>query len=127
VGRVDIGRGANGKRRRRTVYGETREAAATKLNADLGEAADGLLWTTTTPTLEALLNDWFSTNQHKWRESTRYVYRYSIDKWSIPGLGTYRIEKLEPLLIQRWVNLHTRNGGRVYVKTARCVLHMALK
>src|SRR5688500_1630082 len=63
MGRVDLGRGPDGRRQRKTVYGATRQAVAEQLNRDLGRSSSGELLTTSTPRLSTLLDDWHATHQ----------------------------------------------------------------
>ena len=103
-GRVDLGRGPDGKRQRKTIYGATRKAVASELNMLLGRAESGELLNTSTPTVDSWLNDWFSTHADDWRPTTRRTYRAAIDLWLVPHLGPIRLEKLKPTTIQRWIN-----------------------
>lgn len=125
--RVDIGRGDDGRRRRKTVYGTTRQAVATKLAKLLGQSSTGELLTTSTPTVASWLDDWFATHRDEWRQGTRRVYRCAIDEWIVPALGPVRLEKLKPTGIQRWVNDATKDGAREKMVIAHCVLRSALK
>jgi integrase len=125
-GRVDLGRGTDGRRQRKTVYGATRQAVADQLNRELGRAASGELLTTSTPRLSAWLTDWFATHQDEWRPSTRRVYRCAIDRWIVPALGPLTLEKLRPATIQRWINEATTDGPRPRIVTAHVVLIEAL-
>src|SRR5690349_9318851 len=76
--RVDLGRGEDGRRRRKTVYAATREGVAKKLNVLLGRASNGELLTTTTPTIKVWLGEWYDTHKDDWRPSTRRIYRVAI-------------------------------------------------
>jgi integrase len=126
MARVDLGRGEDGRRLRKTLYGATRKDVADKLNRELGRAANGELLATSTPTLKAWLNDWYDTHEDDWRPATQRVYRIAIDQWIVPGLGALRLEKVTPAAIQRWINQATENGGRPRTVTAHCVLRSAL-
>lgn len=126
-GRVDMGRGPNGKRQRKIVYGATRKDVASELNRLLGRAESGELLVTCTPSVTTWLNDWYRTHQDTWRPATRRTYRIAIDEWIAPHLGTVRLEKLKPVAIQRWVNQQTRAGASAHVVLAHVVLRSALK
>lgn len=125
-GRVDLGRDAMGRRRRKAVYGTTREKAAKKLAALLGRAASGELLATSTPTVKTWLDDWHRTHAGDWRDSTARAYRFAIDSWLVPAFGATRLEALKPIAIQRWANQATANGPRRIVTTAHIVLRAAL-
>lgn len=119
---VDMGRGDDGRRLRKVVYGATRGEAATKLNALLGRAVNGELLTTSTPTVASWLTDWFATHKDDWRPSTQRVYRIAIKDWITPVLGTVRLEQLKPVTIQRWINRATEHGASEKVRLAHTVL-----
>lgn len=125
-GRVDLGRGDAGRRRRKVVYGATRQAVSTELNRLLGRASTGELLTTSTPTLKSWLDDWFATHRDEWRTGTQRVYRVAIDRWIVPSLGSLLLEKLKPAKIQRWINDASAAGARQRVVTAHIVLRSAL-
>jgi integrase len=126
MGRVDMGRGPDGRRQRKTVYGATREDVAKKLNIQLGRASTGELLTTGTPTLKSWLNDWFKTHQDDWRPATQRAYRVAIDQWIVPTLGPLRLEQVKPATVQKWINQATADGGRPRTLLAHCVLRSAL-
>jgi integrase len=121
------GRNANGKRRRKTVYGETRTAVAQKLNKLLGRSASGQLLVTTTPTVASWLNTWYATHVREWNGTTPAVYRHAIDAWIVPTLGAIRLEALTANDVQNWVNAKTKEGARAYMLTAIAVLGDALR
>lgn len=125
--RVDLGRGPDGKRRRKVAYGATRQAAAQALNRLLGRAATGELLVTSTPTVKAWLDDWYRTHRDDWQGSTPRIYRTAIDQWIVPALGDVRLEALKPARIQRWINDASANGARAKVVIAHVVLRAALK
>ena len=58
MARVEIGRDGAGKRKRKTIYGRTRQAVAKELARLLGRAAGGELLTTSSPALSTWLEAW---------------------------------------------------------------------
>jgi integrase len=95
------------------------------MNPLLGRASTGELVTTSTPLVKAWLEEWYTTHLEEWRASTRRAYRAAIDLWIVPTLGSLRLEKLKPYVVQRWVNRETLTGARPRVLTAHCVLRSA--
>jgi len=125
--RVDIGRGANGKRRRKTAYAATQGEAVDKLRKLGGRAVEGQLLTTSTPTVTTYLEDWYATNADEWRPSTRRCYRRAIDGFLVPAFGSLRLEQLTPQRIQRWLLRHkAEHGARRRISLAHATLRSAL-
>lgn len=125
--RVDLGRGTDGRRRRKTAYAPTQAEAIKLLKKLAGRAADGQLLTTTTPTVAIFLNEWYETNADDWRPSTRRCYRGAVDLYLVPAFGTLRLEQLTPAIVQRWLLQHkTEHGARRRIALAHAVLRSAL-
>lgn len=125
--RVDLGRGVDGKRRRKTAYAETQADAVEQLRRLGGRAVDGQLLTTATPMVATFLEDWFATNSDTWRPSTRRGYRGAIDRFLKPAFGTLRLEQLSPAIVQRWLVDHkTQHGARRRIALAHACLRSAL-
>jgi integrase len=126
-GRVDLGRGLDGKRRRKYVYGATEGAVVKAMKRLNGRAVDGQLLTTSTPTVAAYLEDWFRTNTDDWRPSTRRGYRHAIDYFLVPAFGPLRLEQLTPAAVQRWLLDHkSEHGARRRITLAHATLRSAL-
>jgi integrase len=126
-GRIDMGRGLHGKRSIKHVYANTQAELVRTMRPIAAQVGEGASVPTATPTLARFLNDWFASNEERWRPSTRRSYRGAIDNLLVPALGTVRLEKLSPLIIQRWVDQHkTEHGARRRVELARAVLRSAL-
>lgn len=111
VGRVDLG-WANGKRRRKTVYGQTQREAVTKLHAarkaiELGDS------TTRTSTLTQWLTQWLVEivpNKPRMKPGTLTNYNSMVHKWLIPTIGNVRLDRLSPQHV-RQVHKATLAGG----------------
>jgi integrase len=125
--RVDLGRGHDGKRRRKSAFAATQADAVKLMKRLAGRAVDGQLLTTSTPTVSAYLEDWFATNVDTWRASTRRGYRGAIDRFLVPAFGSLRLEQLSPQMIQRWLTEHkTTHGARRRITLAHATLRSAL-
>jgi len=125
--RVDLGRGIDGTRQRKTAYAPTQAEAVDLLRKLGGRAANGQLLTTTTPTVATFLEDWFSTNSDTWRPSTKRGYRGAIDLYLVPPFGPLRLEQLTPAAIQKWLTKHkTEHGARRRITLAHATLRSAL-
>jgi integrase len=125
--RVDLGRGIDGTRRRKSAFAATQAAAIERLRELGGRAVSGRLLTSSTPTVARYLDEWFATNQETWRPSTRRCYRHAIDLHLVPVFGPLRIESLTPQLIQRWLLQHKQqHGARRRIELAHATLRSAL-
>lgn len=125
--RIDLGRGSNGKRRRKSAFAATQTEAVEILRRLGGRAVDGLLRTTATPTVGRFLDTWFDAMSDEWRPSTQRSYRGAIDGFLKPAFGTLRLEQLGPLIIQHWLTQQKKqHGARRRVALAHAVLRSAL-
>lgn len=124
---VDLGRGLDGRRRRKFAYANTQAEAVDQLRRLGGRAVGGQLLTSSTPSVKTFLNDWFATFSDDWRPSTRRSYRGAIDSHLVPVFGMLRVEQLTPQRIQRWLNDHkAEHGARRRITLAHAVLRSAL-
>ena len=125
--RVDLGRGADGRRRRKTAYAPTQAEAIKLLKRLNGREVAGELLTTSTPTVAKYLGDWYATNADTWRPSTQRGYKSAIDLYLAPAFGTLRLEQLSPLAVQRWLTQHkSEHGARRRITLAHATLRSAL-
>jgi integrase len=125
--KIDIGRGLDGKRRRKSIFGATQADVIRKLRKLGGRAADGQLLATTTPTVKNFLEEWFKTHQDDWRPSTQRAYRGAIDRYLVPAFGALRVEQLTPRHVQTWLTDHkTEHGARRRITLAHAALRSAL-
>jgi integrase len=124
---IGLGRGLDGRRRRKYAYAETQGAAVDLLRKLGGRAVDGQLLSTSTPTVGRFLNDWFASNSDVWRPSTRRSYRGAIDLYLVKAFGPLRLEQLSPLAVQRWLTEHKQeHGARRRITLAHATLRSAL-
>lgn len=125
--RLDLGRGIDGKRRRKAAFAATQADAIERLRELGGRAVSGRLLTSSTPTVARYLDEWFATNQETWRPSTRRSYRHAIDLHLVPVFGPLRLESVTPQLIQRWLVQHKQqHGARRRIELAHATLRSAL-
>lgn len=94
-GQVSAGRGPEGKLKRYTVYGKTRQEVAAKL-ADLSmRAARGLLPVPEAITFEEWANLWLDRKAKEVRPKTLYAYRQDIAPM-VREIGHLRLQALRP-------------------------------
>lgn len=120
VGQADIGRDANGKRVRRTVYGKTRAKVEEQLRKILSAKDHGLASTSERQTVAQYLDYWFKESAtQRVRYSTGKRYRQIIDQHLIPGLGRIYLDKLGPEQVQALINAKGKEG-----QSPRSILHI---
>ena len=125
--RIDIGRGPDGRRRRKSAFAPTQSEAIKLLKKLNGRQVEGQLLTTSTPTVASYLEDWFATNGDEWRPRTRRGYRRAIDGFLGPAFGTLRLEQLTPAKVQAWLTSHKKeHGPRRRIELAHATLRSAL-
>jgi integrase len=125
--RVDLGRGLDGKRRRKSVFADSESEAIAELKKLHARTVGGQVLATSSPTIGEYLEDWYATNSDSWRPSTRRGYRAAIDHYLVPAFGPVRVEQLSPQLIQRWLTKHkAEHGARRRITLAHATLRSAL-
>ena len=123
----------DGKLRRKTFYGASREAVKDKLVAALSDQQKGLPILTERQTLKQFLEKWLAdVVRPAVRPKTYIFYRDHIRLHIEPALGKKRLEKLTPADVQRFVNDRLRSGLspqsiRHIISTLRAALNIAVK
>lgn len=123
-GALTIGYDQDGKQKRKTVYGKTKEEVRKKL-----ENLRHQVSTTGIPTEDPLLRDflerWLEAKARQVKPRTVDYYRYAVQKYINPKLGGTRLSKLTPLRIQSALgeiadeaSPHTSNACRSTLRTA---------
>ncbi|MCA9108856.1 MAG: site-specific integrase [Planctomycetaceae bacterium] len=126
-GTIDIGRAANGKRLRRTVYGKTRKAVVEKLQEMQHRKATGTLADAGRMTVGEWLTHWFENiAKPKLRPTTQRSYEGIIRCRIIPQIGHLMLAKLSPVNVQAMQTELSALAPATRVKT-HAVLRKALK
>lgn len=118
-----------GRRRRKPIYGRTREEAAGKLTDALADLRKGQLplrneRQTVAQFLEQWLDDWARVTV---RPSTHVSYASYVHRHLIPGLGRHGLAKLTPQEVQRFLNAKLSSGlSPRSVQLLRAILRRAL-
>lgn len=93
----------DGKRKRKYVYGQTREIVHEKWITLHGEAARGPL-PTSTPTLAKYLNDWLATSvRPNLAPLTVSTYETAVRWYIVPFLGSKKLAKLTVPDLRAWL------------------------
>ena len=97
VGFVDLGRAADGKRRRVKVTGRTRAEARSKVAEARQRAEDGLPSGDNRTTLGAFLEEWLTRLPGSVKSAnTVDNYTWAVEKHLVPALGGRRLRDLTP-------------------------------
>ncbi len=124
---VSLGYDGNGKRKRRTVYGKTKQEVQEKLKAVHQE--DGRLPADSRKTTVGMyLKTWLESVRLNRRNTTYDRYELLARMQIIPHLGNHRLHQVGPLHIQQWLGDMQRAGESDWSRFhAGVVLNTALR
>jgi integrase len=120
---------SDGRRVRRTVYGETRQGVERKI-ADLRDRSEmGAPITPLNLTLEEYLNEWVTQIvSARVRPNTLNAYRYNMDRYLIPDLGRKKVVHLTARELRLYFDsLRQRGVGARTIKYVHSTLRAALE
>src|SRR5207237_4749309 len=119
----------DGKRKRRYVYGRTKQDATRKLRTAVAEREAGTLAGTRVPTTGAWLQTWLDTiAARRVRPSTLERYESIIRTWITPAIGHHRLDRLAPEHVEAAYLAMERAGlASATVLQAHRILSRALK
>ena len=129
VATVELGKGSNGKRLRKTVYGSTKRQVQAKLKAAQDARDKGIVTTGGNMTVSAWLDQWLDglDATGKLKASTRRSYREVVDLYVRPHLGHIRLARLTPEDVEKMGRTLAGDGksGNTQ-RLARTILRRAL-
>lgn len=128
VTQVNLGRDADGKRQRRTLYGKTRKEVAAKLQAMQTELQQtGTVTQVSRSTLAEYLATWLTAAASSIRPATHASYAQYIRNHILPTLGQIEISKLQPAQLQQlYGELLTAGKSRRTVQYVHAILRRSL-
>jgi integrase len=127
VGSVSLGYGADGKRLRRTVYGDTKSEAQEKLDALKTEARAGNLPDAGTMTVGQLFDQWLAVRETKDAPRTFEERKRTINNHLRPRIGGVRLTKVNALHVEGlYTELHRAGVGPGAIENAGKMLKGAL-
>jgi integrase len=128
VGSITVGRTAEGRQKRRVVYGATKAHAMAKLRELQNQFAAGTLADPSALTVEAWLARWSETAGKAKRETTQRRRKVYIDRHINPYLGALRLNKLQLAHLEGWLADLERDGRSDWTRhQAATVLGTALR
>ena len=129
VATVELGKGPNGKRLRKTVYGSTKRQVQAKLKAAQDARDKGIVTTGGNVTVSAWLDQWLDglDATAKLKASTRRSYREVVNLYVRPYLGHIRLARLTPEDVEKMGRALAEAGksGNTQ-RLARTILRRAL-
>jgi integrase len=129
VGEVNLGYDAQGKRKRKTVYGDTLEEVQDEMIRLQGDALEGSLTEPSGAKLEAYLADWLENTVRPNRRATTYVsYEGVIRNHVNTHMGGVRLDRLTSAHMDNLFSSMVRAGASPRTRQlAYRVLKRALK
>lgn len=118
----------DGKLKRKSFYGKTREEVQGKLIAALNDVQKGIPIPTERQTLKQFLERWLTDCVKPSVRPTTYVsYELQVRLHIVPMLGKYRLEKLTPQHVQTFLKDRLESGlAANTLKHCLSILRMAL-
>jgi integrase len=127
VGTVSLGYAESGKRKRRTVYGDTKQEVMEKLDAIRGDARAGTLPGAGGLTVGQLLDRWQESVRATMTVKTHEERTKTIARHVKPRLGSVKLEKLTALHIEAFFAEMRADGvGPGAARAASSVLNAVL-
>lgn len=119
---------ADGRRKRKSIYGKTRKEVAEKLKVALRDQQQGLPVAVERQTVAQFLDRWLAdVVRGSVRPRTHDSYAQLARLYLTPALGRHQVAKLEPRQVQAALNdLRARRLSARTVRSARAVLCQAL-
>ena len=108
--RVDLG-WEDGKRRRKSFYGRTRQAVAEKLRKGQNQVDDGLPLPDERQTVAQFLQHWLTLKRRQLRPRAYASYEQVIADHIEPGIGKVALAKLTPQQLAAWFERHQQEHG----------------
>jgi integrase len=128
VGRVELGAGPDGRRRRKTVKAKTKSELAQKMRAVHTAIDQGIPLPDQAVTTGQWLEFWLDHVLPTMDLSAKTLsdYRYSATRYVIPAVGRVPLAKLTPEHVEKMMTGLRQQGLTRTVSYARAVLRMAL-
>ncbi len=125
---VNLGYGADGRRKQRVLYGRTRKEVAEKLKALVHDQQEGLPVATNRLAVGEFLTQWLAEVVEPNKAPKTYrSYEQNVRLYLIPAIGRHQLRQLTPQQVQALLNARRAAGMSVdSVTRMRDVLRNAL-
>jgi integrase len=118
VGSISLGKDTNGKRKRKTVYGDTEDEVEEKVNTILFEMQTGEYIEPSKDTLISYLNNYYRVCFDNWESTTADLYRMYIDVHFAPYFKDMKLVDVKPMTLDTFYNYKMENK-REYTVTIK--------
>ncbi len=125
-GVLSIGYDAEGKRKRKTIYGKTQAEVREKLEEVKRQLAMGT-YVDSELTVEQLLERWHTEKAQSVKPRTIEIYRKQAELHILPKIGRLKLAKLSPMHLQNLCSDIANNVGKRTAELIRVQLHGAFK
>jgi integrase len=128
-GRVNLGRGLDGKRQVKHVYGTTREEVVARLDEVKHKLRTNEPLDNSHRTVRSFLEgEWLPAIAPQLKPRTLYGYQSIVKQHLVPAFGHLPLHRLEPQFVQRVINAKAAGGlKRQTLRNVHTVLHRALR
>ena len=109
-GQYTAGIDENGKPIKKSVYGKTQKEVAQKLTAITNDINTGLYIAPDKITVSEWFDLWLQEYNGSVKESTRTQYEYQFRVHIKPGIGSLKLQKISPAVLQKFINQSHENG-----------------
>lgn len=123
---VSLGYDANGKRKRKPVYGRTQKEVRQKLDDLKQQLAQGML-SDKKLTVKEYLERWLTEKARQVKPRTAELYREQAERYIIPHIGRTQLSKLTPMQVQQMTGTLADRVGIPTANKTRKLLYGALK
>lgn len=115
VGSISLGKDIMGRRKRKTVYGNTKNEVETKLNKLLFEIQTGDYIEPVKDTLIGFLNEYYKICLNKWELTTAELYRLYIDVHIKPYFNDIKLIDIKPIILDKFYEYKMQNERKYIV------------
>lgn len=133
-GRYKIGNSETGQTKYASVYGKSYAEAKYKLS--MIEGGDySVVKSTNQKLFSYAIQQWFLTNQHKFKKSTMARYEYLINAHIIPDLGSIKINTITAIMLNNFAEYKLAKGSlsekgglsKSYVRSMMLIISSVMK
>lgn len=126
-GRITTGIGADGRQKQRYVSGKTQVEVRKAMTEISRQVDNGLYIDPDKTTLGEWIKTWLNLYTTGIAESTRYEYEDSLNRYVVPELGKAKLQGLQKVHVQLWVNGLTKRLSPKTVRDVSGLLHHVLE